>query len=219
MRTMWKKLLANIQRYRVVRKDLFCQKLSTSQIKRLDRQLRFNSSIQTFRHACGLSLISPRRRAILSDSSLAAHVARYTFLQQETEQRWLLTKDELQAWFPALFRPGLPHGYFVDQSERRPTLGLLQVDTHLRDPRRIQAEFSEQIRKHCIASGFQQLIEHRQFRLVMLVASIAKANVINALPLNSECPNVHCEAVAVPILFDMQFGKSIRKTLPDVVGL
>jgi hypothetical protein len=131
----------------------------------------------------------------------------------------LLTKNELQAWFPALFRPGLPHGYFVDQSERRPTLGLLQVDTHLRDPRRIQAEFSEQIRKHCIASGFQQLIEHRQFRLVMLVASSAKANVINALPLNSECHGVQCEAIAVPILFEMQFGVTTQITLPDVVGL
>lgn len=219
MKTVLKKLLADVERYRVIRRDLFCQHLSDSQIKTLDRQLRYSRSIQTFHHACGLSLMLPRRRAIPSESSLASHVARYTFLHQETEHRRLLTKDELQTWFPALFRPGLPHGYFVDHSERRPSLGLLQVDTHLRDPRRIQAEFSEQIRKHCIASGFQQLIEHRQFRLVMLVASSAKANVINALPLNSECPNVHCEAVALPILFDIQFGKSIRKTLPDVVGL
>ncbi len=219
MKIMWKKLLADIQRYRVVRKDLFCQKLSTSQIKRFDRQLRFNSSIQTFRHACGLSLIFPRRRAILSDSSLAAHVARYTFLHQETEHRRLLTKDELQTWFPTLFRPGMPHGYFVDHSERRPSLGLLQVDAHLRDPRRIQAGFSDQIRKHAVAPGFQQLIEHRQFRLVLLVASSAKANAINALSLNSECPGVQCEAVAVPILFDMQFGRTTQRTLPDVVGL
>ncbi len=160
-----------------------------------------------------------RRRATPAESSLAAHVARYTFLHQETEHRRLLTKDELKAWFPALFRPGMPHGYFVDQSERRPTLGLLQVDTHLRDPRRIHAEFSDQIRKHSIARGFQQLIDHRQFRLVMLVASSGKANVINALPLNSECPGVQCEAVAVPVLFDMQFGRKTQRTLPEVVGL
>jgi len=146
-------------------------------------------------------------------------VARYTFLHQETEHRRLLTKGELQTWFPALFRPGLPHGYFVDQSERRPSLGLLQVDTHLRDSRRIQAEFSEQIRRHCVAPGFQQLIEHGQFRLVLLVASNAKANVINAFSINSECPGVQCEAVAVPILFDMQFGRTTQRTLPDVVGL
>jgi hypothetical protein len=147
MKTVLKKLLADVERYRVIRRDLFCQHLSDSQIKTLDRQLRYSRSIQTFHHACGLSLMLPRRRAIPSESSLASHVARYTFLHQETEHRRLLTKDELQTWFPALFRPGLPHGYFVDHSERRPSLGLLQVDTHLRDPRRIQAEFSEQIRK------------------------------------------------------------------------
>jgi hypothetical protein len=219
MKTVLKKLLADVERYRVIRRDLFCQHLSESQIKTLDRQLRYSRSIQTFHHACGLSLMLPRRRSVPSESSLASHVARYTFLHQETEHRRLLTKDELQTWFPALFRPGLPHGYFVDHSERRPSLGLLQVDTHLRDPRRIQAEFSDQIRKHSVAPGFQQLIEHRQFRLVMLVASSAKANVINALLLNSECPGVQCEAVAVPALFDMQFGRTTQRTLPDVVGL
>lgn len=219
MKTVLKKLLADVERYRVIRRDLFCQHLSDSQIKTLDRQLRYSRSIQSFHHACGLSLMLPRRRAVPSESSLVSHVARYTFLHQETEHRRLLTKYELQAWFPALFRPGMPHGYFVDQSERRPTLGLLQVDTHLRDPRRIQAEFSDQIRKHFIAPGFQQLIEHCQFRLVLLVASSAKANAINALPLNSECPVVQCEAVAVPILFDMQFVRMTQRTLPDVVGL
>ena len=219
MNTVLKKLLADVERYRVIRRDLFCQHLSDSQIKTLDRQLRYSRSIQTFHHACGLSLMLPRRRSVPSESSLASHVARYTFLHQETEHRRLLTKDELQAWFPALFRPGMPHGYFVDQSERRPSLGLLQVDTHLRDPRRIQAEFSDQIRKHSVAPGFQQLIEHGQFRLVLLVASSAKANSINALSLTSECPGVQCEAVAVPILFDMQFGRTTQRTLPDVVGL
>lgn len=219
MKTVLKKLLADVERYRVVRRDLFCQNLSDSQIKTLDRKLRCSTSIQIVRHACGLSLIYQRRRAVPSESSLASHVARYTFLHQETEHRRLLTKDELKAWFPTLFRPGLPHGYFVDHSERRPSLGLLQVDTHLRDSRRIHAEFSDQIRKHFVAPGFQQLIGNHQFRLVLLVASSAKANAINALLLNSKCPGVQCEAVAVPVLFDMQFGRMTQRTLPDVVGL
>lgn len=164
-------------------------------------------------------MILRRGRGNPAESSVTSHVAMHTFCRQETEHRRLLTKDELRAWFPAMFRPGLPHGYFVDQSEQRPILGLLQVDVHLREPRRIQAKFSEQIRKHRLAPGFQRLIEHRQFRLVMLVATNAKANVINSLPLNAEDPNVQCEAVAVPILFDIQFGVTIQKTLPDVVGL
>ena len=203
MNNIWKQLQEDIRRYRIVRRDLFCRGWDESLCVRFNRRLAAHRSLHIIEHATGMALITRRHESMISTRATATHASIHTFCKSGPFERRLLTADDFRAFFPTLSRPGLPRGYYVDLSQTQPVLGFVRVEATPAPLRRIQARFSDWIRRHQQHPVFNGLICNHQFEISLLVPTASKADAINSTPLNRQCPDVTCEAVAMPLLMDL----------------
>jgi len=120
------KLSQAIKRYRIASLRLLAKEESHFDFTTAETDC--DASLFEFLNVLGDKFVFERRRKLPSTGTILRCAAIQDFIFQDTENRSLLTKDDVSQFFPALFRNGLPRGYFVDSSNEHPKLGLLRVD-------------------------------------------------------------------------------------------
>lgn len=184
---------------------------------RLVSALQSSRVLQLFDANSGDCCVCLRRRELPSTQAVARAVAIQWFCQAESVKRTLLNRHDVERYFPALFRIGLPSGYYVDASNGSPTLGLVRVDTHLTTLPRIRDQTQEVIERHESNPAFLSLTSKGQFEVTWLTPTEAKATGINDVAATLRPSGIRCEARCVPKLLDLLVP--LKNTFPDVAGL
>lgn len=143
----------------------------TSCVRRLvsGRQLRECS------HPRGFRYLTLGHRPMLSEEAFVRRYAVVCFCETPGSCRSLLTRAEIEQYFPNVFRHGMPGGYYVDTSEERPRFGHIRVDAPPARTPRILSRAVNLIDRHCRSDGIRQLVTQRQFDITFIVATLQKA--------------------------------------------
>jgi len=115
------------------------------------------------------------------NSMIACYVTTHRFCRGSKVKRNLLTIQSVKRYFPMLYRHGLPWGYYVDASNKKPVLGLLRVDTHLLQVNRIWQRSLDLLETHRRSPAFRRLIVGHQFVITWAVATNSKQDAIRYL--------------------------------------
>ncbi len=213
------KVLADVQRYRFARLDLLLRDVPETEQRPMLQRIGRSREIQVLRLPNGMELVSLARRKPAPLLGVARGIALHTFCCNDTKQRTLLLPDDVNKYFPRLFRNGMPSGYYVETSGERPVFGLVRVDTGLDHISRIIQHSRELIERHSTAPGFSAMVNSGQFEITYIVPTEAKAAAINFASCHPSTHQLNCRAVAVPLLLDLLAPLYLQPTFPDVVGL
>lgn len=189
-----------IDRYRIASIQLLVKEFPSCNVGQLKSCLRQADDYRVFQDL-GESLVCSRQNQQPSTLSVMRCVALQEFCQAPHKERKLLDKVDLQHYFPTMFRAGLPRGYYIDCSNKKPILGLLRIDTHTADVRRICRRSVDLIEKHRANKSFARLIVSRQLKVTWAVPTPSKAD---ALTLVMRAAGVHA-----PVEFE--FSRSLIK--------
>lgn len=167
----------------------------------IDRLLRAGR-ISQWHHACGLRYWTAAGLRPLSDTSLARSLGILSFCHG-SKSRSLITREELEAYFPKMFRHGLPAGLYVETTPQSAKLGNVRVDGGQSKSNRIVARTQRSIQKHEQQSGFRELIRDGNFELTWIVPTHPKQRrLIEALrPLTAS--GVQIKVIAIPDLLNI----------------
>lgn len=209
-------ILQETRRYRIALLNLLLAD-RTELTPSLMSALQSSRVLHVFDANSGDRCVCLRRQELPSALAVARAVAIQWFCQAESVKRTLLTRHDVARYFPALFRVGLPSGYYVDTSNGSPTLGLLRVDTHLMALPRIRKQTQELIERQVSNTGFRTLSSKGQLEVTWLVPTESKAAGINDATATLLSSGVRCEARCVPKLLELLVP--LKATFPDVVGL
>lgn len=212
-------LLADVRRYRFARMDLLLRNVPESEQRRMLQRIHQSREVQVIRLPCGTAVVALARKKSASISSIARGIALHSFCCDGIRHRSLLLPDEVNKYFPRLFRNGMPAGYYVDTSGERPVFGLIKVDVGLDHISRILQHSSELIERHSRAPGFSTMASSGQLEITYIVPTETKAAAINFARCHSSGHQSNCRAVVVPLLLDILAPLNIQSTFPDVVGL
>ncbi len=211
-------VLAEVQRYRFARLDLLIRSLPDSEQRQTIQQIRRSREVQLMKLASGIEVVSLARKKPAPLLGIARGIALHTFCCDETNHRTLLMSDDVNKYFPSLFRSGMPSGYYVDTSGDRPVLGFVRVDTGLDHIVRIRQHLRGVIEQHAGVPEFAAMAASGQFEITYLVPTATKAVAINSANSHRSNHQLHCRAVAVPLLLNLLAPLHIQSTFPDVAG-
>lgn len=158
--------------------------------------------IAQWHHACGLRYWTAAGERPLSVTSLARALGVLTFCHG-SKSRSLVTTPEMEAYFPKLFRHGLPAGHYVDVSPQSTRLGNVRVDAGQSKISRIVTRTQRSIQKYERQEGFRELIRKGDFELTWIVPTHPKQQrLAEALhPLTGS--GVHLKVIAIPELLNI----------------
>ena len=138
----------------------------------LDRLVR-DRVVSPWAHRSGLRYWTRRATQPLSDVSLVRSLGVLLFCRQ-SPTRSLVTRYELESYFPTLFRHGLPAGHYVDQQGNTPRLGNVRVDSGQSKIARIVSRTTRLIQNYRNQTHFRDLIDSGQFELTWIVPTAQK---------------------------------------------
>lgn len=209
-------LMNEVRRYRIVLLDLLLAN-RPQPVGELMTVMQTCPELQLFDAASGDRCVCLRRRRLPAGQAVARAVSIQLFCRADTMKRNLLTRRDIDQYFPTLFRSGLPSGYYVDRTNGSPSLGFVRVDTNLAPLSRIRHHTQELIERHANDAAFRPLISRQQFEVTWLVPTETKAAGINDIAATLRSSGIRCEAQCVPKLLELLVP--LRNTFPDVVGL
>jgi hypothetical protein len=210
-------LRKQLQRYRIMTVEMAFEVFEPVHRHRAMEILQRNMTFQLFVSSSGDQCVCLRRRQLPSATAVAGCLASQSFCNSDKAKRTLLTSDDIQQYFPTLFRRGLPKGYYVDATNKTPVLGLLRVDTNLTPVNRIWRRSLKLFEKHNQDPSFRDVILRQQFQIAWAVPTESKARAINTIVTHRHRPHLELFAEYVPMLLDQLV--SLPNTFPDVVGL
>ncbi len=209
-------LLNEVRRYRIALLDLLLTN-RPQPVGELMTVMQTCPELQLFDAVSGDRCVCLRRRRLPAALAVARAVSIQLFCRADMTKRNLLTRRDIDQYFPTLFRSGLPSGYYVDATNGTPILGFVRVDTNLAPLSRIRQHTQELIERHANDTAFRQLISRQQFQVTWLVPTETKAAGINDIAATLRPSGIRCEAQCVPKLLELLVP--LRNTFPDVVGL
>lgn len=190
-----------IARYTIVT-DACWSVADREQVASTLRRLVDKRQISEWRHGTGLRYWTAKASRPLSDRSLIRSLGILYFCQDSTS-RSLVTKQELAACFPDLFRHGLPAGHYIDRNPASLCLGLVRVDPGQARINRIVSRTAQLVHSYRQRSGFRQLIDQGQFELTWIVPTIPKqrrlAHALNFV----KASGIRARVCAIPELLDV----------------
>jgi len=158
--------------------------------------------ITQWHHACGLRYWTAGGLRPLSDTSLARSLGVLTFCHG-SKSRSLITQEELETYFPKMFRHGLPAGHYIDATPEFTRLGNVRVDGGQSKSNRIVARTQRSIQKYEQQAGFHELIHDGRFELTWIVPTQPKQQRL-AEALHPLCDSgVHLKVIAIPELLNI----------------
>ncbi len=205
-----------VRRYRIALLDLLLADRSQP-VGDLKRAMQTCPDLLMFDAVSGDRCVCIGRRNLPAALAVARAVSIQLFCRANTMKRNLLTRRDINQYFPTLFRSGLPPGYYVDGTNGPPVLGFVRVDTHLAPLSRIRQHTQELIERHASDAAFRPMISKQQFEVTWLVPTETKAAGFNDIAATLRPSGIRCEAQCVPKLLDLLVP--LRSTFPDVVGL
>lgn len=158
--------------------------------------------ITQWHHACGLRYWTAAGRRPLSVTSLARALGVLTFCHG-SKSRSLVTTPEMEAYFPKLFRHGLPAGHYVDASPQSTRLGNVSVDAGRSKITRIVARTQRRIQKYERQEGFRELIRKGDFELTWIVPTHPKQQRLAEAIQPLTGSGVHLKVIAIPELLNI----------------
>jgi len=164
--------------------------------------LRRTGRISEWHHDCGLRYWTTAGLRPLSDLSLARALGILTFCHG-SEARSLITREELETYFPKMFRHGLPAGHYIEATSKSTRLGNVRVDGGQSKINRIVTRTQRCIQKYEQQTGFRDLIHNGNFELTWIVPTHPKQRrLVEALrPLKAS--GVQLRVIAVPLLLNI----------------
>ena len=172
------------------------------QTKLTFQRLVADRRISQWRHESGLQYWTGWSSRPQTNLSLVRSLGILLFCQQ-SESRSLVTKDELETWFPDLFRHGLPAGQYLNRQSTAVRLGHIRVDAGQSKISRLVARTDRLVHKYRQQSGFRQLIDNGQFELTWIVPTLPKQyRLIQALKVIAGS-GVHLRVCAIPELLNV----------------
>lgn len=166
-------LKAMVATERVVLLEDACAELLTTTTEISDFVIG-SRHLQLFDTIGGQVVISHRSRRPPTVQGVARAVAARRFCQNELTQPQLLSRQNVENYFPTVFRKGMPEGYYVRDARTRPVLGLLRVDAHMKPVGRMLSKSNSIAQRHFKQKEFRQLHQTGQFELTWLVPTEAK---------------------------------------------
>lgn len=165
--------------------------------------LRNNRHLQLVTASTGEALVASRSKGRPSDVAIARVIATHHFCHREPTSPQLLSRRDIEAYFPSLFRKGLPAGYYVRQTESQPVLGLLRIDTHAKPVARILGKSDAIAQRHFRQSEFRQLHRSGQFELTWLIPTAAKKRALEIMMTSFSVSSFALRAFVVPELLEL----------------
>lgn len=158
--------------------------------------------ISEWHHDCGLRYWTAAGLRPLSDTSLARSLGILTFCH-DSKSRSLITREELETYFPKIFRRGLPAGHYIEAAPQSTRLGNIRVDGGQSKVNRIVTRTHRSIQKYEQQTGFRELIRDGNFELTWMVPTHPKQRrLIEALhPLTAS--GVQIKVIAIPDLLNI----------------
>ncbi len=160
--------------------------------------------IREWHHDCGLSYWTAAclRPRPLSNTSLARAFGIFMFCHG-SEAHSLITREELETYFPKVFRHGLPAGHYASVTSQSQRLGNVRVDVGQSRINRIVTRAHHSIQQYEQQPGFRELIRDGNFELTWIVPTHSKQRrLIEALqPLTGS--GIHLDVIAMPELLNI----------------
>ncbi len=167
----------------------------------IDQLLRAGR-ISEWHHDCGLRYWTAVGLRPLSETSLARSLGILTFCHG-SESRSLITREELETYFPKMFRHGLPAGHYVDATPQHTRLGNVRVDAGQSKVNRIVTRTQRSLQKYEQQTGFRNLIRDGNFELTWIVPTHPKQRrLVEALHLLTGS-GVRFRVIAIPELLNV----------------
>ena len=212
-------VLAEVQRYRFARLDLLLCHLAETEQRQVIQRIRQSRELRLSKLASGMEYASMPSKKSAPLRGIVRGIALHTFCHDGINHRTLLMAEDVNKYFPRLFRHGMPSGYYVDTSGARPILGFARVDTGLDHITRILRQLRELLERHTSSTEFAAITAAGQFEISYIVPTETKAFAVNTASGHRSSHQLICRAVTVPLLLDLLAPLIVQKTLPDVVGL
>lgn len=201
--TIMNNVLIEVQRYRFARLDLLLRHLAEPEQQQIIQRIRQSREMRLSKLASGMEYASMPSRKSAPLRGIARGIALHTFCHDGVNHRTLLMAEDVNKYFPRLFRNGMPSGYYVDTSGEKPILGFVRVDTGLDHITRILQQFRKQFERHASSPEFAAITAAGQFEISYLVPTEMKAVAINTASGHRSGHQPTCRAVAVPLLLDL----------------
>jgi len=165
-------------------------------------QLHREGRVSRWHHDSGFRYWTAAALKPLSDTSLARSLGIFMFCHSSTS-RSMITRDELESYFPKMFRHGLPAGHYIEATPQITKLGNVRVDGGQSKINRIVARTQRTIQKYEQQPGFRELITDGNFELTWIVPTHPKQRrLLEALqPLTGS--GVHMRVVSIPELLNV----------------
>ena len=212
-------VLTEVQRYRFARLDLLLRHLAEPEQQQIIQRIRQSRELRLSKLASGMEYASLPSKKSAPLRGIARGIALHTFCHDGINHRTLLMAEDVNKYFPRLFRNGMPSGYYVDTSGEKPILGFVRVDTGLDHITRILQQLRKLLERHTSSTEFAAITAAGQFEISYLVPTETKAFAINTASSHRSSHQPICRAVTVPLILDLMAPLIFQTTLPDVVGL
>jgi len=167
----------------------------------IDRLLR-SRHISQWQHSSGLRYWTLRSARPLSDTPLIRSLGILLFCHQ-TRGRSLITKSDIEVYFPNLFRHGLPGGHYINRSDEPVRLGHIRVDSCNSTVKRLTVRSARLIHKYRQQSGFRELMDDGRFELTWIVPTQPKQRRLTAALRPLLASGMQTRVCAVPELLSI----------------
>ena len=158
--------------------------------------------VSEWNHASGLRYWTAANAKPLSGPSLARAFGILMFCQGSAS-RSLVTKGDLENYFPKLFRHGLPAGHYVDATAQSQRLGNVRVDTGQSKISRIVERARRSFEKYEQQTGIRELIRRGEFELTWIVPTHPKQRRLNEALQPFAASGIHFNVIAIPDLLNI----------------
>ena len=174
---------------------------SKQAMRSLDRLLRAGR-ISEWHHDSGLRYWTAFGHKPLSDSSLARSYGILTFCDA-ADSRSVVTRKELETYFPKMFRHGLPAGHYIEATPQSTRLGNVRVDAGQSKINRIVARTQRSIQKYEQQAGFRELIHQGNFEITLIVPTHPKQRRLADALHSFAASGIHLKVIAIPELLNI----------------
>ncbi|WP_145421201.1 hypothetical protein [Planctomycetes bacterium K23_9] len=158
--------------------------------------------VSEWHHASGLRYWTAANAKPLSDPSLARAFGILMFCHSSAS-RSLVTKNDLENYFPKLFRHGLPAGHYVDATAQSQRLGNVCVDTGQSRISRIVDRARCSIGKCEQQAGIRELIRRGEFELAWIVPTLPKQRRLTEALQPFDASGIRLKVIAIPDLLNV----------------
>ena len=198
-----RKLNEIVKRNRILLLDVVSAELGVD-AEMLRDSLTYHRRLQLTTSAGGVTVVTSRAKGRPSNVAIARAVATQSFCRLEPTKPRLLSSNNIEIYFPSLFRKGLPSGYYVRNAEAsKPVLGFLRIDTNAKPIGRLVSKSDSIAQRHFKQQEFRRLHRSGQFELTWLVPTEAKKRSLEITVANLRSLNFTLRAFAVPELLEL----------------